>query len=205
MTIRQQILDYLNTHETASAREIAHLLGCSAANARYHLSGLLADGVITPAASPPVAHPGRPLRPGRPVQRYTLTRQADRHNLGPLATAALGLLLLRTPPEQQRFLLRELAEELAGQLLTTRSLTLRLSFAIQRLNEMGYRARWEAHAAGPRIILGHCPYALILPQQPLLCALDAALLSTLLEARLSQIARLEPAPSGLPYCMFQVE
>lgn len=205
MTIRQQILEYLDSHDTACAADIARLLGCSAANARHHLSGLLADGVITHAASPPAAHPGRPLRPGRPVQRYTLTRHAARHNLDALAAAALDTLLARTPPEHQPFLLRELAETLAGPLLTRRSLTLRLSFAIQRLNEMGYRARWEAHAAGPRLILGHCPYADILPQQPLLCALDAALLSTLLGARATLLARLEPGATGLPYCMFQVE
>ena len=185
---------------------------------------LLREGVVALAPSPQPAHPGRSLRAGRPVQRYTLALPAARHNLGPLAAALFNLLLARTPPDQHPALVRELAAEMAasapgrspsppaplprgegGMSAPYRSLTLRLANAVLRLNEMGYRARWEAHASGPRLILGHCPYAALAPGQPQLCALDAALPSALSGERVVQQVRLEPSASGLPYCLFQID
>ena len=206
MTARTEILEFLASRETASAAEVARAMNCSAANARHHLGALLEEGLVTIAAVRQgfSSKPTQTSRPGRPVQLYTLAQPAARHNLDTLAAAALDLLLARTPLEQQQFLLRELAAQIAGPLPSTRSLTLRLSFTIQRLNELGYHARWEAHAAGPRIIFGHCPYAAILPQYPILCSLDATILAVLLNDRAAQLARLEPSLSGIPFCLFQV-
>jgi predicted ArsR family transcriptional regulator len=204
MTARQRILDYLASRESASAAEVARAMHCSAANARHHLGILLNEGLITIAALRQGSNPTQKGRPGRPVQLYTLAQPAARHNLNVLAAAALDMLLASTPLEQQQFLLRGLATRMADPLPTTRSLTLRLSVTIQRLNDMGYHARWEAHAAGPRIIFGHCPYAAILPHYPILCSLDVSILAALLNDQVTQLVRLEPSPSGIPFCLFQV-
>ena len=78
----------------------------------------------------------------------------------------------------------------------------RLSSTIERLNEMHYQARWEAGAGGPRIVLGHCPYAAVIKNHPELCQMDAALLVILLSGEVSQTAKLETGAGGLPYCAF---
>ena len=81
----------------------------------------------------------------------------------------------------------------------------RLASAIERLNEMHYQARWEAGPEGPRIILGHCPYATIIDKHPELCQMDLALLSKLLGGELQQTAKLESGAGGLPFCAFMMK
>ena len=57
----------------------------------------------------------------------------------------------------------------------------------------------------PRVvILGHCPYAEILPSHPELCLLDAHLLEVLLEVPVKQTARQEKTSQGLRQCVFVV-
>ena len=68
----------------------------------------------------------------------------------------------------------------------------RLSMTVEKLNKMNYHARWEAGREGPRVILGHCPYAAIIEKHPELCKMDAALLKDLTgesAEQLSQIGR----------------
>ncbi len=197
-TARERLIDYLYTRETATAAEVSRTLKSSTANARHHLAALVADGVVQ------VVGERSQDRAGRPAQLYALAQPTARHNLDQLAIAALDLLLACTPTDQHSTLPHDLAQQLAGTLPSAHSLTLRLSFAIHRLDQMGYHARWEAHAGGPRLILGHCPYAAILDQRPMLCSMDVALLSTLLGERAILLAKLETSPSGLPHCIFQV-
>jgi predicted ArsR family transcriptional regulator len=67
---------------------------------------------------------------------------------------------------------------------------------------MHYQARWEAGAEGPHIILGHCPYAVIIENHPELCKMDKAILSGLLGGQVEQLAKLEEGAGGLPFCAF---
>jgi len=55
---------------------------------------------------------------------------------------------------------------------------------------MNYHARWEAGRAGPRVILGHCPYAAIIEKHPELCQMDAALLEELTGESAEQVAQI---------------
>jgi predicted ArsR family transcriptional regulator len=82
------------------------------------------------------------------------------------------------------------------------SLTHRLYQAIQRLNQMGYQARWEAHSEAPRLLLGHCPYAAILSKHPELCQMDAYLLEELMGVPADQIKKLAQDSRGARYCLF---
>jgi len=78
----------------------------------------------------------------------------------------------------------------------------RLNQTIRRLDEMNYQARWEASSQGPRVILGHCPYAAILAENPELCQMDAVFLSSQLGQAVDQVAKLERGPQGIPHCIF---
>jgi predicted ArsR family transcriptional regulator len=203
---RQRILAYLQTHHGVSAAEISRALRVTPANIRHHLSILAADGRAKvvgerrPATNAEQAGQGR----GRPVQMYGLGDTASGDNLSELADAVLGQWLQALPSDQRDSALGALAAHLADVAPRERSgpVTRRLSQAIARLNALHYRARWEAHGQGPRVIFEHCPFAAILEKHPELCRMDALLLKELLGAETIQSAKLELNAHGLPFCMF---
>lgn len=93
-----------------------------------------------------------------------------------LLAEALELL---SPPQQDAYL-RRLAARLAGPIPHAANPSQRLVNAVQRLNQLGYRARWEARSAGPRLILEQRPFASLEPQQPELATLETYLIEALL-------------------------
>ncbi len=194
---RQQILEYLERHQRATAAELARALKVTPANARHHLRILVDDGWVE------TVERRAPRGRGRPTRVYALApaRQAD--NLPRLVGALLGQI----PPEARAAAFDSLAEALSAHappLPAERHLTQHLIHTVRCLNAMHYRARWEAHAAAPRIRLNHCPYAAILEQHPELCELDARLLSRHLHRRVRQLAKRENSPSGGPFCLFEI-
>jgi len=190
-TTRQKILDYLKRNQTAPSREIARALRMTPANARHHLRILAADGRVEIVSR---RQEGR----GRPQKVYRLAGTLMGDNLSALTDAllteasagldmdAVGCRMAGDVPEESQSLMRKLA------------------FAVERLNSLHYQARWEAGADGPRIVLGHCPYAAVIEKHPELCQMDSALLSKLLGGNVQQTARLEAGAGGRPFCGFLV-
>lgn len=196
---RQNILAYLRRKQPASAAEIGRALRMSPANARYHLAVLLNQGSIVIAGERPQ------LRRGRPTTLYMLATSQAEHNLDRLTSVLLDAWLEGTTPETRLERLQRLAERLikpSGE--ASANPTRRLYWAIERLNQMHYRARWEARPSAPDIMLGHCPYAPILPSHPELCQLDAFLIQALtgLPAVLGE--RQSPLPTGQRECRFHL-
>lgn len=194
---RQQILEYLERHQRATANELSRALKVTAANIRHHLTILKEDGWIE------ISGTRAPQGRGRPTQVYNLSpeRQTD-HLLG--LTCAL---LDQIPPEGRAAVFSSIARNLtstAPPLPAEYHLTRHLIRAIHSLNEMHYRAKWEAHVTAPRIRLGHCPYAAILKEHPEICELDAILLEYLLHRPVRQIARRGNSPTGRPFCLFEI-
>jgi predicted ArsR family transcriptional regulator len=197
-TTRQQILEVLQSKGQASAAEIGSLLHLTSANVRHHLGNLEREGLVQPGGNAPGS--GR----GRPALLYRLRAPAQAHNLDYLSSI---LLRLRAHSSTEEDLAARLAAGLLDEfapLELARSPAMRVASAVQRLNKFHYQARWEAHTSGARIILGHCPYAAIVQNHPELCRMDAELLEGLLGAAVEHTARLEPAPSGLPQCVFTI-
>lgn len=199
-TSRQQILAYIRKHGSASATDISRAMQMTPANARHHLAHLEANGLIE------VVNQRHAEGRGRPVRVYGLSRAARGDNLGHLAGAILDIWQADLPPEKRERMLRGIAHRLAASGQTGSpgavSLTRRLAQAVDRLNELHYQARWEAGAAGPRIILGHCPYAGIVESHPELCRLDAFFLEECVGMSAQLTAKLEPGRQGLPFCLF---
>ncbi len=195
---RQRILTYLQTHHGVTAAEMGRALRVTPANIRHHLSILTADGRARIVGER--VGQGR----GRPVQMYGLGDTASGDNLSGLAEAVLTGWLAALPPDQRDSALGALAARLAAIPAGERSspITGRLARAVARLNTLHYRARWEAHAQGPRVIFEQCPYAAILEKHPELCRMDGLLLKELLGAETTQTAKLELNARGLPFCMF---
>ncbi len=195
MFARQKILAFLKKQNIATATEIGTALRVTPANVRHHLSLLAADGLVEV-----VSLRGQGQR-GRPQKVYRLGSAVLGDNLAPLAQALLGQI----SPEQMESTLEALGRALAGT-LPERSAPLmrRLALTVERLNAMRYQARWEAHLRGPRLVLGHCPYAAIIEGHPELCRMDAVLLQTLLGVGVEQIAKLEQTEMGNIYCIFRL-
>lgn len=196
-TTRFQILEYIRKYQTASVRELSALMGTSGANIRHHLTLLESNDLIERVG---MRKEGR----GRPRQVFGLSRRVLGDGLDNLSGNLLALWMGSTPDEMREAGLRSLAERLAGTGETSRPGLKQVAGTVARMNELRYQARWEASAAGARIILGHCPYAAIIGNHPELCRMDAMLLEIKLGASVEQTAKLQMSDKGLPFCVFQI-
>jgi predicted ArsR family transcriptional regulator len=195
---RRRILEYLENHTSATSVELSHALGVTAADIRHHLTAFVKENVIVVVGERPPA--GR----GRPSQLYSLVHRAMADNFDLLAKALLNESLDQLNSEESSAFINAVAMRLAGETRRGGGLTTRLFQAVQRLNQLNYQARWEAHAGAPKVFLGRCPYAAILPEHPELCQLDASLLEALLGAPVAQVAKLARDPRGGTYCLFNI-
>jgi predicted ArsR family transcriptional regulator len=189
-TSRQKILSYLMKTRTASAREVARALKMSAATVRHHLRVLVSDGRLN------VASVREREERGRPEKVFSLPRAALGDNLSALADA-----LLTDAGTSVR--MDALAKQLAGEsTLANHPIAKRLNLVVERLNQMNYHARWEAGPDGPRIILGHCPYAAIIEKHPELCRMDKAMLDEWMGRSAAQLSKIEQ--DGSSVCVFGI-
>lgn len=196
---RQKLLAYLRKNHSATADEAGRAMGVTSANARHHLAGLAADGLAE------VIGLRRSEGKGRPVKVFGLSRVALGDNFALLSEIALEGWFASLAPEQRESALKLIAEHLAGLPFDQKlPITRRLGLAAERLDSLHYRAHWEAHAGGARVILGHCPYAAIIGKHPELCRMDGLLLELMVGAGVEQIAKLEITGKGLPVCVFSV-
>lgn len=192
---RQKILAFLKKQNIATALEISAALHVTSANVRHHLAMLARDGRVEVTGRRSAGARGRPQKV------YRLGKALLGDNLAGLTQA----LLEQVPPGQVEDTLQAVGRALAGAPAggSSTALMRRLAMAVERLNAANYHARWEAHASGPRIVLGHCPYAAVIGCHPELCRVDATLLVTLLGVDVEQIARLEQTELGNIYCAFK--
>jgi predicted ArsR family transcriptional regulator len=192
-TARQKVLAYLNKSRSGSAREIARSLKMSPATVRHHLRILAADRRLEATSTR-----RRDIR-GRPEIVYSLPRAALGHNLAALSDA---LLAEAGPGLRMEALAGHIARNVVGEPRDAQPLAKRLNLTVESLNQMNYQARWEAGSEGPRILLGHCPYAALLGKHPELCGMDSALLKELTGQSSAQISRAGKDSSSV--CVFVV-
>ncbi len=187
-TSRQKVHNHLQKVHTASAREISRALQMSAPTVRHHLRVLVSDGRLEM-----VFARGRDGR-GRPEKVYSLPQAAMGDNLSALADALIT-------EAGSGFDADVLAKRLAGEsAFAHQPIAKRLNLVVEKLNQMNYHARWEAGAEGPRILLGHCPYAAIIAKHPELCKMDENLLEELMGRPATQISKIGQDDSLL--CVF---
>ncbi len=199
---RIRILEYLQQKQTATTSELSHVVGCTAANIRHHLHILLSEGVIK------VAGTRRTHKRGRPVMIYQLEEHAVQSNITAFIDALIEVFIRSQPVEKHPTLLRMIALQILStktEFQIPRTIPGKLIHAIQLLNDLNYKARWEARHHAPVIIFGHCPYRQIVEKHPELCMLDQQILELLIQSNISQAAKLDPDISGLPQCIFNLE
>ncbi|MGE5072568.1 MAG: helix-turn-helix transcriptional regulator [Anaerolineae bacterium] len=199
-TSRQRILNLLGRRGTATSAEIAHALNMSAPAVRHHLAILVQDGRVERAGTQPKS------RRGRPHRTFRLSERVLGDNLAKLSDATLQAWMRMLPEEARDDALQRVGQQLGramGSVDASLPAPRRLDQAAEKLNVAHYRARWEAGASGPRLLLGHCPYATIIELHPELCGMDAALLQTIVDAPVEQLAKIDPQGRSA-YCIFAV-
>ena len=193
---RQRLLDILNSRPNTTAAELSRALKLTQADVRHHLSNMVVEGLVVATGYQ------RGGRRGRPARKFSIAAAALKDNFDLLSSALLAVSLQNLSPPDRIIFLRHVAAQLAGENTSGGPLGQRLVGAVVKLNELGYQARWEAHADAPRLILEHCPFASLLPQHPELCQLDACLLEISLKEPVAQIESL--AHEDGEYCIFLV-
>lgn len=196
---RERILVYLQENRVITVPALSRAWGLTRADIRYHLNGLMVDGLVEPV----LPDPRQPRQRGRPTQQYRLVTGSAPDNLAELCNVLLNTLLGAVPAEQREIVIRALAEQMAGEYPIAANPIQRYNQAVAFLGQRGYRARWEAHASGPRLLLRNCPYAAILGDHPEMCLLDRFLLSTLVRSPLQQTAQMDLRSGKPPACIFQ--
>ena len=208
-TSRQQLFDFIKNHNIVVTSEISRALNMTEANVRHHLTILQNQGLVEVIGS------RRPQGKGRPAQLFRISRQSMGHNLDKLAGALLNELNQSSEINAEdilhnvacrlvdRHIYRESGKRLTG--TSGKHYVKRLHYTVEYLNKLNYRARWEAHSESPRIIIGYCPYADILPEHPELCSLDCYFLEELLGAPVTQVSKLTSDERGISSCIFRVE
>ncbi len=189
---------YIRENRVASVQSLSRAWGLTRADIRYHFNELVAEGVLERVPR----DFSQPARRGRPEQQFRLAAGSTPNNFPALCAALLDVLLNPLPLENREPALRDLARRLAGSFVRLPALTQRLNQASAFLTQHGYRARWEAHAGGPRILLRSCPYAALLPTHPELCALDRFLLEYLAELSLHQEVQMNLIGGKPAACIF---
>jgi DeoR family suf operon transcriptional repressor len=206
ISTRQHILEYIQERRSVTVDELSKILHMTPANARHHLSALQSQGLVETTRMQ--SGPGK----GRPAQVFTPALYRLEHNLGQLSIALIGEMKALMTMDEWKKHFNNIASRMAtpadSNIISTikpvKSLTQRLLYTVQRLNEFHYRARWEAHHEAPRIILEHCPYTAIMESHPELCQLDTLVLEKLLGEPVKQIAMRSKSSSGCLLCIFRL-
>jgi predicted ArsR family transcriptional regulator len=198
LATRLRILEFLRTHQVATAVELGHALGMTGANIRHHLQVLETNDLIEVIGQ-------RQAGRGRPINVFGLSRRVLGDGLDALSNALCTAWFDGLTPEKLAAAIKSTAAKMAGnkQADPGASQQNRLAEAVSRLNQMHYAARWEAGAGGPRLLLGHCPYSAIIESHPELCRVDKELVDHLTGQLFSQMAKLQVNSRGLPQCIFQ--
>jgi predicted ArsR family transcriptional regulator len=187
---RQRLIDILKNKPNCTSADLSRALQLTPADIRHHLSNMLAEGLIIVTGH---QHSGRR---GRPARRFSMAAAAQKDNSDLLSSAMLAVSLKRLSPKGQRAYFRRVAAQLAGENIPTGPLAQRLVGTVEKLNELGYQSRWEAHADAPHLILEHCPFAPLRSQHPELSQLDVSLLEILLREPILQIESLAQEDDG---------
>ena len=194
---RQRILNYLKTNQQVTAPQLAAALDKTQANIRYHLDVLQRDGHIEIVGFEPQKNAGRP------TNLYMLTKESQDNALDALASALLDVTVPGSSPKQRTQHLQAIANMLIQDAQPSqKSITLKISGAVQRLEELQYKARWEAHREGPKILFAQCPYAKIIHQHPELCEMDALMISSLTGLECHQELKISRTQAGPDHCQF---
>jgi predicted ArsR family transcriptional regulator len=201
ITTRERILETIAQSRTITVRELSLLLHTTVANIRYHIDPLLEEQTIEQIPPDKTSS-----QRGRPASRFRLSEKNKPADFQRLSSDLLSVLMESAQdPEERSRIISQIARKRANSLTTSGKAAQRLNQVIDYLNRHAYRARWEARRAGPEIRFGNCPFALIVPEHPVLCEVDSQMIALLLDAQITALKYYQP-DSGIPVnCVFALK
>ena len=194
---RIRLLSHLGVKQIATSTELSRALQVTPADARYHLSSLLNEGLIQ------IIGERQPEGPGRPARVYSLSHKHKEDNIILLIEVLLNEISEGKSTSEQSIKMQSIAEKIIGAEYPTGKLSQLLYIAVNRLNELNYHARWEAHPDAPQLILGNCPYSVIIDRHPEICLIDKYIIERLLETTVTQETKLLRDERGYSSCIFR--
>jgi len=180
---RLQVLTLLEDAGTPlTAPEVAERLGIHGNTARFHLDGLVADGLAVRAVQEPTG-------PGRPRVRFSASAPAsagDRRSYPLLAEMLAGFVAARVPEAPTASI--EAGREW-GRYLTEPpppfqqvAETEALDTVVERLGGVGFESHVEGHDEDLRLEISHCPFLEVAGRhQSVVCAMHLGLIRGVLE------------------------
>ncbi|MHB8933549.1 MAG: helix-turn-helix transcriptional regulator [Bellilinea sp.] len=196
---RDKILELLQHTPNLTAAEMSRSLRVTRADIRYHLKLLVSQGLIVQMPAIPRTSS---LSPGRPAMTYQLS-QSGRPDMLPTLSSVLldmGKSSASSIPFLEQLASRLIPVDAESSLQT--SLPQRLNTAIQIINQHPYQARWEAHRAGPQVILSNCPFSAIIDGHPELCKVDRQILENTTGLRAIQTRKIDFTQPTSASCIF---
>jgi len=199
---RQSILEYLLKYHTATSAELSEAFHFTKENIRHHLNILLYEGLIEVLPETTITR----NQPGRPNLVYHIHLENQPGNMVQLAVVLFRTYLenLKSEPEKQAGL-KKLAKILFPSSDKDIKPTQLYNQSIERLNQHGYQARWEAHHEGPLFSFRNCPYATAQKEQPELCQMDSFILENLLGSPVNQVTKMNFNGKNPPSCIFSLD
>ncbi|HEY5984119.1 MAG TPA: helix-turn-helix domain-containing protein [Anaerolineales bacterium] len=201
--VRQRILEFVAGHGNASTSAIARRLGMSPAAVRHHLLILRSDGRLVGAEA------GRRGNRGRPENAYRLSEMMLGNNLAMVCDVLLSVVQAGASDQTRKSTIEgPLADKLLesiGQARSGLSPAGRVAVLVSRLRELSYAASWEAGAQGPRVVLGHCPYAAVIRKHPQLCEMDRRAIAAWMGTTATQVAKINTAGGDASRCVFSLK
>jgi predicted ArsR family transcriptional regulator len=177
---RKRILEILKERGQATVDELSEQLDLTSVTVRHHLDVLRSDGLIEP---PVVRHRSSP---GRPQYVYMLASRAADYfprNFGGLSNRLLDSMRTNLDENQINVIFEGVTNRFAAeapQPVAGEALEETVERVTTFLDAHGYVARWERVADGYLIHTSNCPYEGSASGYPELCAMDLALVTSLL-------------------------
>ncbi len=187
---RQRVIDSILQHGPSTARQLADRLALTPAAIRRHLTALLADGTLADGEQRVYGARGR----GRPSKIFSLTdvgRSEFHHTYDALAIAAMRRLQEAAGPEAVRGLA---ADRLSGIEFQFNELQAEdpsrpaVEILEETLAKNGYAPVVRPVASGEQLCQHHCPVAHVAAEFPILCEVETALFSRLLDSHVQRLA-----------------
>jgi len=200
---RQRIVDFLRKQNQATVEELTKVVGLTHMAVRHHLNILQEEGLVE------IATTRRTNKPGRPVQIYVLTNQAEK--LYPQDYLRLSDLLLeeitcQLGPDGIATVCNNIAERLLQEAPTfekrqPQAFEDRLDEVVGFLKEKGFVAKWEVEDG--QYVIHHiaCPYRQLASRHQEICLLDEVLIGSMLQLTPQRICCIANEDERCTYCL----
>ena len=195
---REAILLYIRDKKEVTVAELSRKFQLTPANIRYHVKKLQEDGLVTVTTPEPWKR-----RRGRPELVIQLASRSRPDSLPQLVHALLSAAGEIQDPVVAAAFSSAVRQHLFPGPARGGSLTTRINRLVASFNHLNYQARWEVHAAGPRIIFANCPFARVIASHPELCEMDRRLLEERTGLPVTCLQRYNPS-TRRGTCIFQV-